>query len=148
MTDPIVNKAAEQVTQETAADSAKPKNSVSADDVSKFEEAMNPEQKPGVKSDQAAAATSTETTDPARASQAPESIGEAILETVEGMKTSQDARIKNIEEQLANVDGKEMTVEECMKLQFELMQLSMEQQMSGKIADKSSQGVQQLFKPQ
>ena len=41
-----------------------------------------------------------------------------------------------------------MSMEEMMQLQFDLMQMNLEQELTGKIADKTSQGVQTLFKNQ
>ena len=158
MSDPIVNQAIQQATDQAAQQGAQqPKPEVGAEDQTKFENALH--------GDQAADASQQvdpANNDPAKADAAQQkhvnqadcgeppcpTLGEAILDGVEKMKTSHDARAESIEQRLLDSEGKEMSVQDCIKLQFEVMQMSLEQDVTGKIADKTSQGVQTLFRNQ
>ena len=157
MSDPIINQAVQQATDQAAqqgANQAKPE--VGAEDQAKFEQALN---SPEANSAQQVDAANN---DPSKADAAQQkhvnqadcegpdcpTLGEAILDGVEKMKTSHDARADSIQKQLLDTGGKEMSVQDCIKLQFEVMQMSLEQDVTGKIADKTSQGVQTLFKNQ
>ena len=151
MSDPIINQAAQQAAEQASQQGAQQPQpgEVDAQDQAQFEEALNKttEQQPVEQADPSQV-------DPAQNQQPgevepvePPSLGDAILDGVEKMKSNHDARVDAIEQQLAEADG-EMSVQDCLKLQFEVMQMSIEQEVTGKIADKSSQGVQTLFKNQ
>ena len=80
----------------------------------------------------------------------PPTLGDAILNGLENMKTSHDVRSERIEAQMEKslAKGKDLSVQDCVKMQYEVMQMGLEQELTGKIADKTSQGVQTLFKNQ
>ena len=145
MPDPISNQvaqqAANQASQQSAAQQQQPVE-VDADTQAQFEDALNnnPETQ---QIDVNATDNVTKVADKDM------SIGDAILDGIEKMKSSHDTRSQKIEEQLMpGADQHDMSVQDCVKLQFEVMQISMEQELTGKIADKTSQGVQTLFKNQ
>lgn len=75
------------------------------------------------------------------------SLGDSILNGIEKLKTNYDVRADRIEQTLINSGG-EMSMEEMMKLQFEVMQMGIEQDITTKMADKTSSGVQTLFRNQ
>jgi hypothetical protein len=75
------------------------------------------------------------------------SLGDSILNGIEKLKTNYDVRADRIEQTLINSNG-EMSMEEMMKLQFEVMQMGIEQDITTKMADKTSSGVQTLFRNQ
>lgn len=85
--------------------------------------------------------------DAAATSDAKPSLGDAILNGIEKLKTHHDVRAERIEQTLIDSGG-ELTMEEMMKLQFEVMQLGIEQDITTKMADKTSTGVQTLFRNQ
>lgn len=85
--------------------------------------------------------------DPTATSDVKPSLGDAILNGIEKLKTHHDVRAERIEQTLIDSGG-ELTMEEMMKLQFEVMQLGIEQDITTKMADKTSTGVQTLFRNQ
>lgn len=82
----------------------------------------------------------------ATAKSGPVSMGDAILDGFNNIKISHDDRMKSVTTALQEVQDAPMSVGSAMKLQFELMQMSLEQDLTTKVADKASQGVQTLFK--
>ena len=81
------------------------------------------------------------------AQQAQPTFGDAILNGIEKLKSGHDVRLERIEQTITESGG-DMSVEQMMKLQFEVMQMGIEQDLTSKMADKSSQGVQTLFRNQ
>ncbi len=75
------------------------------------------------------------------------SLGDSILNGIEKLKTNYDVRADRIEQTLINSGG-EMSMEQMMKLQFEVMQMGIEQDITTKMADKTSSGVQTMFRNQ
>lgn len=139
--DPVSNQVAQQAANQ-ASQQAAPATEVKISDQARFDDAMQqPEQV-----ENAQPKTEATNGDPTPEQEA--TLGDAILNGIEKMKTSHDVRSARIEDQLTNSIGKDLSVQDCMKLQFEVMQMSMEQELTGKIADKTSQGVQTLFKNQ
>ena len=158
MSDPIINQAIQQATDQAAQQGANtPQPQADEASQAEFEQALN-----GTQEADASQQVDAATNDPSKADAAQQkhvhqaeesehttpSLGDAILEGVEKMKSSHDARADRIENQLLKSEGKEMSVQDCIKLQFEVMQMSLEQDVTGKIADKTSQGVQTLFRNQ
>ena len=76
----------------------------------------------------------------------PVSMGDAILDGFDRLKVNHDGRMNSVTAALQEVQDAPMSVGSAMKLQFELMQMSLEQDLTTKVADKASQGVQTLFK--
>ena len=139
--DPVSNQVAQQAANQ-ASQQAAPATEVKISDQARFDDAMQqPEQV-----ENAQPKTEATNGDPTPEQEA--TLGDPILNGIEKMKTSHDVRSARIEDQLTNSIGKDLSVQDCMKLQFEVMQMSMEQELTGKIADKTSQGVQTLFQNQ
>jgi len=76
----------------------------------------------------------------------PVSMGDAILDGFDRLKVNHDIRMDSVTAALQEAGEAPMSVGSAMKLQFELMQMSLEQDLTTKVADKASQGVQTLFK--
>lgn len=140
MADPVTNQVAQQLTKQAAQPQSPQPVEISFHDQTRFEDALR---QPGGQPADGVAETNADNN-----ARRDDSIGDAILDGLEKMKSSHDARSERIEHQLTDPSGKELSVQECIKLQFEVMQMSMEQELTGKVADKTSQGVQTLFKNQ
>ncbi len=74
-------------------------------------------------------------------------LGDANLNGIEKLKANHDVRAHRIEQSIVQAKG-DLTMEDMMKLQFEVMQLGIEQDITTKMADKTSNGVQTLFRNQ
>jgi type III secretion system YscI/HrpB-like protein len=114
-------------------------------DVDRFEKALSGEKGPGPVS------SGTEPLSPAGPSQAAgsqQTLGDAILQGIEKMKAGQENKVQEIEKTLEEIGDQPMTTQNMMKLQFDLMQLNIQQEVTSKVADKTTQGIQTLFKNQ
>ena len=151
MSDPIVQRAtqqiAEQSMQQGTSQAASPGQANSSDQA-RFEQAMHPNQAQGVQDAQQV--QMSQAMQPTVEAQPPgeTTLGDAILDGLEKMKTSHDSRMEGIQDRLTKTEGAEMTVQDALALQFEVMQLGIEQDLTTKVADKTSQGVQTLFRNQ
>ena len=72
-------------------------------------------------------------------------LGDSILQNMEKSRESHETRTKEIEK---NLQSETLSTQDTMRLQHELMQLNLQTEMTTKAGDKSSQGVQTLFKNQ
>jgi len=72
-------------------------------------------------------------------------LGNSTLQGMEKLKESREAREKKIGQLL---QSETLSTEEAIRLQYELMQLNLQTDVTTKTTDKSSQGVQTLFKNQ
>ncbi|MEO1524996.1 MAG: EscI/YscI/HrpB family type III secretion system inner rod protein [Planctomycetota bacterium] len=141
MSDPIASRVAQQAAdqaaqQSTSQNEAQPMREVDALDQASFEDMLHA-QSPQVES--------TQKIRPAEMQTDGRTIGDAMLDGLQRMKSSIDTHNASIEDQLSRVNG-EMSVQDTMKLQVELMQMHLEQESIVKIGDKTSQGVQTMFK--
>src|SRR5262245_3701009 len=75
-------------------------------------------------------------------------IGDVILEGLTRFKSGHDVRADRVAESLEAMKDKPLDMQQAMTLQYEIMQMTLEQDLTSKIADKSSQGVQSLFRNQ
>ncbi|MEM9280419.1 MAG: type III secretion system inner rod subunit SctI [Verrucomicrobiota bacterium] len=116
----------------------RPGNVADPVDVARFESLIDPAGQPD-------AATA-----PAAVSPPSESggLGNVILDGIEKMSSAYNNRVDAVNASVSDVGEGGMTVQETMKLQLELMQLNLQQDVTAKIADKTSQGIQTLFKNQ
>jgi hypothetical protein len=137
----VVQKVTEEAAQQETA--AKP-GAPDAGDVAQFESAMNAQPDGPAVSGQEAV---TEVKQGPEVDE-PKGLGDAILEGMEKVKESRDGKVENIEKIIDKQDGEPMSVQDALKLQYELMQLNLQQDMTTKAADKSTQGVQSLLKNQ
>jgi type III secretion system YscI/HrpB-like protein len=150
MVDPVLQRATQQIAEQSVQQGASQgagQSAPSAADQSKFDAAMNGGQAGGVQPtqamDQVNAAQSAQVN--AVSSSEPRSLGDAILNGLDQIRATHDMRMENIQEKLTSPDGGELTVQDAMALQFEVMQLGVEHDLTTKVADKTSQGVQTLF---
>lgn len=75
-------------------------------------------------------------------------VGEKILENMQRVQEGHNARVENINSLLGGEDSQPLSIKEGMRLQYEVMQLNLQEEITTKVSDKSSQGVQTLFKNQ
>ena len=146
MTDPVnIQKVVEQVAEQAAQteDAAKPK-AEEAGDVERFEKAMSDPSEVDPAVDDPAKVESK----PVFNDNVPDSLGDSILEGLGKLKSSHNEQVQKIRDIVDSTQNEPMSMQDAMKLQFELMQLNLQQEATAKAADKSSQGVQTLFKSQ
>lgn len=146
MADPIslqqgIQKFAEQTVQETSSGIQSQPGEVA---VNKFQEAMNGGAVDNINQTQ----NVNEVSQPDNIEPTEKTMGDSLLEGMEKSRTSYEDRLHNINEIINKTSGETMTPQEMMKMQFELMELNLQQDLTSKVADKSSQGVQTLFKNQ
>lgn len=78
-----------------------------------------------------------------------QSIGKVLLEMVQQVRESQAGHMDRIQAATGAPDqAKPMEMSDLFSLQFELMQLTLQQDLTAKVADRLSQGVQTLFRNQ
>ncbi|MFH0787904.1 MAG: type III secretion system inner rod subunit SctI [Pseudomonadota bacterium] len=87
-------------------------------------------------------------TAPPRTDESTPTLGDAILQGIEKMKADHENRVRQIENNLEEIGDQPMTTQNMMKLQFDLMKLNVQQEVVSKVADKTTQGIQTLFKNQ
>ena len=142
MPDPISNKVAQQAANQASQQSANTQQQpteVDADAQGKFEQVLNSPE--GTQQANVQQTTGTEKV------QGGQTLGDVILDGIEKIKARHDSRGEKVMNQLEAADG-DMSVDQLLKLQFDIVQMNLEQELTGKIADKTSQGVQTLFKNQ
>lgn len=76
------------------------------------------------------------------------SMGDVILDGLTRFKSDHDVRADRVAASLEAMKDKPLDMQQAMKLQYEIMQMTLEQDLTSKIADKTSQGVQTLFRNQ
>ena len=77
-----------------------------------------------------------------------ENLGEVILQGMDRLRTTRDNHVEKVNALLESTGEKPMTFHDGIRLQFELMQLGLQQEVTTKAVDKTSQGVQTLFRNQ
>ena len=76
------------------------------------------------------------------------SVGEALVDGMIEVKNDYDSRFNRIGEMLAATKDKEIGMQQALAIQYELMQVGLAQELTAKLADKTSSGVQTLFRNQ
>ncbi len=76
------------------------------------------------------------------------SIGDSILKGLQQISNSRQSKMSEIASISNTKDGGMMGIQDMMKLQYNVMQMSIEQDVVGKIAASASQGIQTLFRNQ
>jgi type III secretion system YscI/HrpB-like protein len=118
-------------------------------DVQRFEQAMSGVPVPGTTTpaptvtpptDAAEVVTSTPTT--------PATVGDAILRTFDRLGHDWQAGVDKINLQMKADPERPMASQTMFQLQFDLTMLSMQSDMTARIADRVSQGLQTLFRNQ
>lgn len=75
-------------------------------------------------------------------------LGEAILAGLQGISRDYHVGLEKLQVHLDGFGEKPMNVTGMMQLQVDLMTLTMQQDLTAKIADRTSQGLQTLFRNQ
>jgi type III secretion system YscI/HrpB-like protein len=135
----------QQIAEQAAEKQGGPKpDAAGADDVARFENALGDQTAgqslPGTE-------TAHEVSGTPKVGE-PTGLGDAILNGMERAKANHAGKVNTINRLLEKSGAEPMSVQDAMRLQFELMQLNIQQEITTKTADKSSQGVQTLFKNQ
>lgn len=78
----------------------------------------------------------------------PRALGEALVDGIMSVKNDYDNRFARIAESLAANKDKDLTMTQALQIQYELMQVGLSQELTAKMADKTSSGVQTLFRNQ
>ena len=150
MSDPISGQIVQQVTEQaTQQGAAQPQPEVDAADQAQFEDALENKKTGEVETSNRTdrqPPTQTENVQNAAVDGAqPPTLGDAILDGLRQVQDVRETRLDRIQEQLEAVDGEVMSMQEALKLQMEVMQMGLEQDLMTKTADKTSQGAQTLF---
>lgn len=75
-------------------------------------------------------------------------LGDVILRSIEDMSAAHRERIQRIHDTVHQEAAPALSPSELMRLQVEILQLTIEQELAGKVVDKCGQGVQMLFRNQ
>jgi len=78
----------------------------------------------------------------------PRTIGDALVYGIMQVKNDYDGSFARITETLAANKGKEISMQQALQIQYELMQVGPSQELTAKLADKTSSGLQTLFRNQ
>jgi len=135
----IGQKIAEEFQRETGDVNVNPEQ-VDEDVVSQFEQAMEGK---NVTQDKEVASVSSENQNIDQ-----QGLGDQILKGIEKLRENHEQQIEKVNKLVEGAEDDPMSVQEALRLQFELMQLSHEQELVSKGADKSSQAVQTMFRNQ
>lgn len=77
-----------------------------------------------------------------------QSLGDALISGIENIKSTYDVRADRVQSRLKVLAENPLSVQEAMSVHFELVQLNLHQELTSKMADKVSNGVQTLFRNQ
>jgi len=75
-------------------------------------------------------------------------LGEALLDGIVSVKNDYDSRFARMAESMAAAKGQDISMAQALQIQYELMQVGLSQELTAKLADKTSSGVQTLFRNQ
>jgi len=155
MSDPLIQAAVKPVVEQSVSSgSAPPIGEANSGDVSRFQEAMakaggDPQKVAGSELPEPPVEDLQKVELEAQLTPAPrESLGESILNGMGKLRSAQESHAQKVNELVAGAEQTPMTVQQTMELQFHLLQLNMHQDLTAKVADKGSQGVQNLMKNQ
>ncbi|CAM2065481.1 Type III secretion system inner rod subunit SctI [Sulfidibacter corallicola] len=77
-----------------------------------------------------------------------ENLGDIILQGMEKISTTHEGHINNVTKLLDDTSINPLSFQDGVRLQVELMQMNLQQDVTTKVADKTSQGIQTLFRNQ
>jgi type III secretion system YscI/HrpB-like protein len=80
--------------------------------------------------------------------QEPGTLADAILQGIRDARETYNHKVDMINKQVEDVGARTPSVSELIKLQMDVMQLGMQQELTAKLSDKTSAGVQTLFRSQ
>jgi type III secretion system YscI/HrpB-like protein len=75
-------------------------------------------------------------------------LGDLVLAGIDRMSAGYQQRVDAVNATIASGGADGLSSQDIMRLQFELTQMTLMQDLTAKVADKTSQGVQTLFKNQ
>jgi type III secretion system YscI/HrpB-like protein len=81
-------------------------------------------------------------------SQTPESMGDAILQSFQKLRTTHQDKVEKIQASLESMQGRDFSPQELLKVQWELAQTTFELETTTKVVDKADQGVSTLLRSQ
>jgi len=96
----------------------------------------------------ATGATAPSTPPPALPVERGSGLGDLVLAGIDRMSSAYQQRVDAVNSTLASSGPEGLSSGEMMQLQFELTQMTLMQDLTAKVADKTSQGMQTLFKNQ
>ena len=140
MVDPIVNKAAQSATEQTAQQGPQQQRQVTADEQAQFEDALNrpPDSQETQPGDVA------QVQDPGRVDG--KSYQDALMEGIQNVRQNFEARGNKIEDGIARAaEDKVISPMELMQTQMDLVKMELEMQVVTKGGDKVSTDVQTLM---
>jgi len=76
------------------------------------------------------------------------SLGDALVDGIIQVKNDYDGRFAKINASMAATNGVEISMQQALQIQYELMQVGLSQELTAKMADKVSSGTQTLFRNQ
>ncbi|CAM2005071.1 type III secretion system inner rod subunit SctI [Acanthopleuribacter pedis] len=76
------------------------------------------------------------------------SLGDVILKGMEKISATHEGHVNNLSHLLEVGKNEPINFQDGVKLQMEIMQMNLQQDITTKVADKASQGVQTLFRNQ
>lgn len=109
-----------------------------AEDVARFEGLLAP----------GAEATPPPAAPPAVAVDRGGGLGDLVLAGIDRMSVGYQQRVDAVNATISSGGADGLSSQDIMRLQFELAQMTLMQDLTAKVADKTSQGVQTLFKNQ
>ena len=137
-----VQKIAEQTIKEQGKSGGLDKAAASADDVQKLQAALN--QPPAEATNAAQQAQGADKVQGVQSS-TNDSPGAKILNHLHGMKSGLQEAVAGLQETLAKPD---MSPGDLLKVQMKLQEVTMQQDLLGKVVSKSEQNIDQLLKGQ
>ncbi len=139
-----IQKIAEQAAQDQAKSGAANKGAASAGDVEKLQAALQQQQPADAAANNPMQAQGVDKVDGVQAS-SNESPGARILEHMNGMRTGLQEAVSGLQSIVANPN---MSSADLLAAQLKLQQVTLQQDLMGKVVAKSEQNVDQLLKGQ
>jgi len=143
----VANQLAGQAAQDQVAQQVNPLENpgeVTAEDQARFQNAMQPEATNQVVAVQelgdVQAVSAVNGVQPEQ-----QVMGDVILDSLQRIKTSHDSGMERVQ---AIMGQEQIATKDMLQLQFELTAMNIELETAGKMADKSSQGVQSMMRNQ
>lgn len=75
-------------------------------------------------------------------------LGDALVDGLHRLEATRDSHVRQVNDLVAGLGDHPMSVADGMRLQVALLQMTLHQDITTKAADKTSQGVQTLFRNQ
>ncbi len=141
----IIQTAVKTTNQPDQTLNVKKQSSPDTSDVMRFENALDQNHLTG---NESMAKTSAETNIQQQAGTVNETIGDMILNNMHKVSKQRSANQDRIKGILTDCKEQTMSFSDIMSVQYELLQMGVQQDLTSKTADKFSQSVQTLFRTQ